>query len=341
MSHLEHLADRTALVTGATGFSGAVLVRRLVEAGARVRAIARPSSSLDALRDLPIDWVRGEVFDEPTLARASSGVHFVFHLAAAYRTASRDDDYYRQVHVVSTERLVRQARAQPDFQRFVHVSTIGVHGHIEHPPADETTPFSPGDIYQRTKAEAETWLREHAPTLGVPFTIVRPSAIYGPGDTRLLKLFRFASYGVFPMLGRRDTLYHLVHVEDLARILCLAAVHPDAAGEAFIAGDPAPLTMSRIMTIIGDALGRRVRIVRFPAGPVFLLADVCERACRPLGLEPPLHRRRVAFYTKDRAFDTRKLRDRLGYECRVRPEDGLAETARWYVAQGWIRGGAQ
>ena len=338
MSWLDGLTGRTALVTGATGFSGGVLARRLVAAGARVRAVARTTSSLDALRDLPIEWVRGEVFDEVTIARASEGIHFVFHLAAAYRTAARDDEYNRQVHVVSTQHLVRSARRQPDFQRFVHVSTIGVHGHIEHPPADENTPFNPGDVYQRTKAEAEIWLREQATALGVPFAIVRPSAIYGPGDTRLLKVFRFAAHGVFPVLGRGDTLYHLVHVEDLAEVLCLAAVHPDAAGEAFIAGDPAPVTMSRMVAIIGEALGRRVRIIRLPAGPVFLLADLCERVCRPLGIEPPLHRRRVAFYTKDRAFDTRKLRERLGYQCRYRPEDGLAQTARWYLAQGWFRG---
>lgn len=341
MSWVDRLAGRSALVTGATGFSGAVLARRLVAAGVSVRAIARPTSSLDALRDLPIEWVRGEVFDQSTVARAMEGVHFVFHLAAAYRTAASDDDYYRKVHVESTERLVLAAQRQPGFQRFVHVSTIGVHGHIERPPADERAPFNPGDVYQRTKAEAETWLQGHAPGLAVPFTIVRPCAIYGPGDTRLLKLFRFASYGLFPVLGRRDTLYQLVHVEDLAEILCLAAVHPDAASEAFIAGDPEPATQTRLIEIIGGALGRRVRVLRLPAGPVFLLADLCERVCRPLGVEPPLHRRRVAFYTKDRAFDTRKLRERLGYQCRFRPEDGLAQTARWYVSHGWIRGASR
>jgi nucleoside-diphosphate-sugar epimerase len=341
MSSLERLAGRTALVTGATGFTGTVLVRRLVEAGARVRAIARAGSKLDALASLPVEWIRGDVFDEDTVNRACEGVHFVLHLAAAYRTAARDDEYYRQVHVVSTERLVACAGRQPGFERFVHVSTIGVHGHIEHPPADENAPFNPDDIYQRTKAEAETWLWAHAPALGVPFTVVRPSAIYGPGDTRLLKVFRMAALGVFPVLGRGDTLYHLVHVDDLASILCLAAVHPGAAGEAFIAGDPAPIPMSRMVAIIGEALGRRVRIIRLPAGPVFALAGLCERVCRPLGMEPPLHRRRVAFYTKDRAFDTRKLRERLGYECRFSNERGLAETARWYVAQGWIRGPKQ
>ena len=105
-----------------------------------------------------------------------------------------------------------------------------------------------------------------------------------------------------------------------------------------IAGNPQPLPLVEMARLIGAALGRRVHVARFPAGPVFLLADLCEMLCRPLGIEPPLYRRRVAFYTKDRAFDTRRLRDELGYECHYSNEEGLRMTARWYVDQGWIRG---
>jgi nucleoside-diphosphate-sugar epimerase len=331
-------AGTPVLVTGATGFTGSVLVRRLAGRGLQVRAIARRSSSLEALADLPIEWVRGDVFDPDVVERAAAGVRCIFHLAAAYRQAAVPDEYYRLVHGTSTELLVDAARRTPDFIRFVHVSTIGVHGHIDRPPADETAPFAPGDAYQRTKAEAEQWLAEHATRHGLPFAIIRPCAIYGPGDTRLLKVFRMAARGVFPMLGSGRTLYHLIHVEDLAAIIERAATHPAARGEAFIAGNPEPIPMTRMVAIIGEALGRRVRVVRLPAAPVFALAALCEAACRPLGIEPPLYRRRVAFYTKDRAFDTRKLRERLGYRCRYTNEEGLAMTARWYRDQGWLGG---
>lgn len=331
-------AGTLVLVTGATGFTGSVLVRRLAGRGLRVRAIARRSSSLEALGDLPIEWVRGEVFDPDVVERAAAGARCIFHLAAAYRQAAVSDEYYRLVHGTSTELLADAARRTAGFVRFVHVSTIGVHGHIERPPADETAPFAPGDAYQRTKAEAERWLAEHATRHGLPFTIIRPCAIYGPGDTRLLKVFRMAARGIFPMLGNGRTLYHLIHVEDLAAIIERAATHPAAGGEAFIAGNPEPIPMRRMVAVIGAALGRRVRIVRIPAGPVFAVAALCEAVCRPLGIEPPLYRRRVAFYTKDRAFDTRKLRDRLGYRCRHTNEEGLAMTARWYRDQGWLGG---
>lgn len=324
------------LVTGATGFTGAVLTRLLASHGARVRAIARTSSRTDALSDLPVEWIRGEVYDSDTVKAAVEGVRYIFHVAAAYRQAGLSDDVYPLVHVRSTQRLVEAARRQPGFERFVHVSTIGVHGHIEHPPADERAPFAPGDLYQSTKAEAEQWLRDQAPAAGVPFTIVRPCAIYGPGDTRLFKVFRMAGTGFFPVLGSGRTLYHLIHVEDLAAILERAAIHPAAIGEAFIAGAREAIRMDEMVRVIARALGRRVRLVRLPAAPAFWLAGACEAVCRPLGLEPPLYRRRVAFYTKDRSFDTRKLREVLGYACRYENEEGLARTADWYVERGWL-----
>lgn len=332
-------AGAKVLVTGATGFTGQALTRQLVEAGAEVRAIARASSDLSPLSGLPVRWHRGDVFDPTIVREAMAGVEYVFHLAALFREARHGDEMYRKVHVESTRLLAETAAAAPGFRRFVHVSTMGVHGHIEHPPADENSPFRPGDIYQVTKAEAEQWLRGFAPGAGLPYAVIRPAAIYGPGDRRLLKVFKMAARGVFPLLGSGKCLYHLIHVEDLARGIRQAAAHPAAAGDVFICGDPEPVTLESMARTIAAALGRSVRIVRLPVGPVFLLADLCEAVCRPFGIEPPLYRRRVAFYTKDRAFDTRKIRERLGFSYRYTTEAGLRQTAEWYVKAGWIRGG--
>jgi nucleoside-diphosphate-sugar epimerase len=330
--------DAVALVTGATGFTGAALVRKLCERGARVRAIARPSSNLDGLRGLPIDWYRGDVFEPAVVERAVAGVDYVFHVAAAYRQAGLTDDAYRQVHVESTQLLAKAALKNPGFKRFVHVSTVGVHGHIERPPADEDYPFSPGDIYQRTKAEAELWIRDFASRQRLPFVVIRPAAIYGPGDRRLLKIFKMAAWPLFPLLGSaKGQLYHLIHVDDLTEIFLLAAIHPAASDGVFIAGDPAALALADIVRIIGAELGHKARLIRIPAWPFFVLASLCETVCRPLGIEPPLYRRRVAFFTKDRSFNTARLREGLGYRFRRTTEAGLRETARWYIDRKWIR----
>ena len=147
----------SVLVTGATGFTGSLLTRRLVARGMRVTALARPGSRTAHLADVDVTWVRGEISEEALVAEAMRGQQYVFHLAAAYRRAGLSEAEYRRVHVTSTMRLAEQAARVAGFRRFVHVSTVGVHGSISDPPANELSPLRPGDAYQRTKAAAELW----------------------------------------------------------------------------------------------------------------------------------------------------------------------------------------
>lgn len=325
------------LVTGATGFTGSMLTRKLVNAGAEVHAIARETSDLKRFGDLKINWHRGQVYDPAVAAGAATDVQYVFHLAAAYREAKYGDEMYENVHVTSTRLLANAVLKNKNFKRFVHVSTVGVHGHISNPPADENYPFSPGDIYQATKAEAELWLRQFAGENKLPFTVIRPAAIYGPGDTRLLKFFRMASHRFLVLLGTKRGLYHLVHVDDLTNVIMLAAAHPAALNEVFICGNPECMTLEQIAAVVADELGNHFTVVRLPAAPFFIVADLCEKVCRKIGIEPPIHRRRLAFFTKDRSFDTAKLREKLGYTMRYANEKGLIETTRWYCAHGLLR----
>lgn len=330
-------AGTKVLVTGASGFTGQVLVRRLVELGCSVRCIARSSSKVGELEGLPIQWFRGDVFDENIVRESTQGIDYIFHVAAAYREPKITDEVYSKVHVLSTQNLAAAACTQPGFKRFVHVSTVGVHGHIDEPPANETYRFNPGDVYQRTKAEAELWITEFSRDRGLPLTIIRPAAIYGPGDRRLLKIFKLAIKPVFPLFGSGAGLYHLVHVRDLTEILIRAALHPAALGQAFIAGNSKPDRLKDIVATIARSLGRPPPwFIHFPSWPLFLAADLCELVCKPLGISPPLYRRRAAFFTKDRAFDTTKLSTLLGYRQETETESGLSETARWYRQNGWL-----
>jgi dihydroflavonol-4-reductase len=325
------------LVTGATGYTGQVLTRKLVALGCDVQAIARASSNKASLGDLPVRWFEGDVFDPDVVQRATEGVEYIFHVAAAYREAKISDETYTKVHIDSTKLLAQSVVRSEGFKRFVHISTVGVHGHIDDPPANEEYRFSPGDIYQRTKAEAELWVRQFAKERGLPLAVVRPAAIYGPGDRRLLKLFKMASKPFFPLFGSGQGLYHLIHVEDLTDIFITAALDPQALGEVFIAGNPESTRLQDIARIIADELGNtRLRFIRFPAWPLFLAADLCELVCKPFGIEPPLYRRRVAFFTKDRAFDTTKLLEMLKYQYTYTVDAGLRSTARWYREAGWL-----
>lgn len=325
------------LVTGGTGFTGQHMVRALCETGAAVRVIARSGSNRAPLADLDVEWFEGDVFDEAVIAEATRGVTYVFHMAAAYREAKIADEVYWNVHVKSTHLLAERAAQEPGLKRFVHVSTIGVHGHIEEPPADESYRFSPGDEYQKTKCEAELWIRDFAATRGLPLTVVRPAGIYGPGDRRLLKVFKMAKLPVTPILGMRSKcLYHLIHVEDLVRFMMLAATLETTLGNVYICGNPEHISFVDMVSRIADRLGRKARFIRLPVTPFFLIGDLCEFICKPLGIEPPIYRRRVAFYTKDRAFDTRSMQRDTNYTYLYSNQSGIDALVDWYRSKGWL-----
>jgi len=324
------------LVTGATGFTGSHLVRKLLSYGAKVRAIARASSDLSQFKGLDIEWFRGDVYDAKVIEAAAANVHYIFHVAAAFRQAKIEDKEYSLVHVESTKLLAQAALTNRDFKRFVHVSTMGVHGHIKTPPGNEESPYSPGDVYQVTKLEAEVWLREFANREALPYCVIRPTAIFGPGDRRLFKIFKMSTWRIFPILGFGKCLYHLIHVDDLCKAIILAALEPAALAQVFLIGNTDAIRLEDIAKIISREYGRKIQILRIPVTPFFWLAAICELVCRPFGIEPPLYRRRVAFYTKDRSFNTSKMQKVLAFTPEFTNEAGLVETAHWYLMNRWI-----
>jgi len=322
------------LVTGATGFVGNHLARALAATGHRVRVLVRPSQRARRLRDVGIEVVEGQLAEADDVAAAAEGCARIYHLAAAFRNVAHSDEHYWRVNVGGTLNVLAAARAH-GCERVVHCSTGGVHGHIEEPPADETYRFKPGDIYQRTKLEAELAAAAAAKE-GLPVSIVRPGAIYGEGDMRFLRLFQAIQQHRFAMVGSGQTRLHMVYVDDMVHGLMLAGSHPDARGETFIiAGAEAP-TLNEIAAGVADAMGARRPWLHVPVGPVYAAAVVCEAICLRLGVEPPLHRRRVGFFTHHREFDIGKARRVIAYEPRVTLNEGLRRTAAWYAAAGLL-----
>jgi nucleoside-diphosphate-sugar epimerase len=245
------------------------------------------------------------------------------------------DRAYWDVHVSGTANLLEAARAA-GVGRFVHCSTVGVHGHVDEPPADETYRVAPADEYQRSKLEGERLaLRCHGET-GLPVVVIRPTAIYGPGDARLLKLFRLAAMRPKIILGSGRIYYHMVHVDDLVDGLLRAAEVDAAVGDVFIVGGEEVLTLNQLLERIAAILGSSGLTLHLPAGPVQLLGSMCEALCRPFGLSPPLYRRRVDFFTKSRAFCIDKAKRVLGYRPKVALQEGLTGTANSYRTLGWI-----
>jgi nucleoside-diphosphate-sugar epimerase len=321
-------------LTGATGYTGSRLLATLVSRGHDVRALVRASSTRPP-GDRSVLWVDGDLRDAAAAPRLVEGAEAVVHVAAVYRTAGHPDSYYRDVNVGGTERLL-EAAARAGVRRFVHTSTVGVHGDVRNPPGDESAPIAPGDIYQATKAEAEARALAFHRERGLPVTVVRPGAIYGPGERRFLKLFRAVARGRYAVVGSGRAFYHPVYIDDLVDGYLLALERPEAVGEAFILAGPQYVTQQELAEIVARHTGGRVLPFHVPAAPLRWAGALVEAVCVPLGLEPPLHRRRVEFWTKSRAFSIEKARRVLGYEPKVGVDEGVARTARAYREAGWL-----
>jgi dihydroflavonol-4-reductase len=279
--------------------------------------------------------VTGDLRDADSLERAAEGVEVVYHIAAIYRQAGLRDNEYRAVNAEAVRTVIHAAKAG-GARRVVHCSTVGVHGDVEHPPANEDGPLRPGDIYQETKLEGERVAREAARETGVEVVIARPTGIYGPGDRRLLKLFRGVARRRFVILGDGEIFYHLTYIEDLVEGFRLCGTVPAAAGRTYILAGGEVTTLNALIGLIASEAGVPPPRVHLPVWPFWTAGALCELVCSPFGIEPPLYRRRVDFFTKSRAFDISRARAELGYAPQIGLRDGIRRTLAWYRQAGWI-----
>ncbi len=323
------------LVTGGTGFAGSHLVDRLISDGFEVRVIARSQKKAEKLKEKGVDIVLGSITDKDVIKEAVNGVKKVYHLAANWRTAGVPDKVYWDVNVGGTRNLL-EASIKENIERFVHCSTMGVHGHVDEIPSNENTRYNPGDIYQVTKLEAEKLALNFYKEKGLPVSVIRPCAIYGPGDMRLLKMFRAIAKKRFIMLGSGETLYHMVYVTDLAEGFRLAADKEEAIGGAFLIGGEEYISLNKLAKMIAKEIGVSPPKIHFPVWPVELLGTIVEKICIPLKIEPPIYKRRVLFFTKDRAFDISKAKNILGYKPKVDLITGIKQTVKWYKDNGYL-----
>lgn len=323
------------LITGGLGFLGSHLSSRLAASGETVRILARPSRQVGAETPPHHQIAWGDIRDPKAVARAVQGTEVVFHLVSNFRKGGSDE---KEAHAVNVEgtRNVLAACSRHGVRQLVHCSTIGVHGSVLEIPATEETPFNPLDLYQETKLQAEQEVWRHHRETGLPVTVVRPISMLGPGDRRMLKLFRMIQKGRFVMVGDGEALFQPAYIDDVVDGFLLCLRNDKAVGEAFIVGGEEYVPLRELVGLIAAELGVAPPRWRVPLRPVLALADLCEKLCVPLGVEPPLHRRRVSFFQNQRAFSIAKARRLLGFQPRMPLRDSLRATIQWYQSHGWL-----
>jgi len=322
-------------VTGATGFLGRHLCERLIREGYSVSILARDPQKARIFEGRVANTVIGDITDRGAIAELVNGADTVVHLVSNFRTASGPPESYISTNLRGTE-IVLEAARNAGVRRLVHCSTIGVHGHVKSTPANEESPYNPGDLYQQTKMEAELACHREMEKGGMEVVIVRPCSMYGPGDLRMLKMFKMLSKRRFFLIGSCKENFHAVYIDDIVEGFMKAITIPGIGGQTFIIGGSAYLPLAEYIETAAKAVDAPNPRLRFPYSLFISAAWLCEMICVPLRIEPPLHRRRVRFFRNNRAFSIDKSRNVLGYQPVVNLEDGMRKTVAWYRENGYL-----
>lgn len=327
----------TALVTGAAGFVGLALVRRLLADGERVRGLALPNDRrLPELRALGVEVVEADVTDAAALAPHFAGVERVYHVAAlvhGWYPLAR----YRAVNVGGTQNVARAAR-EAGVRRLVHISTSDVFG-IPRDGAvlDESRPYRTwSEPYPDTKIAAEQWLWQFHRDSGLPLSVIYPCWVYGPGDEALFPGFAQAIRDGLLVFWQRDTKLAWVHVANLADAIVLAGHDPAAVGQGYLVHDDADgPTLEEVCARLAITVGKPFRPRYIPYGLALAGAATAQATWRALRLKgaPPVLTNDVKSFGHRFRFSNAKLRA-IGWTPRIGVDEGMQQAHAWFAARG-------
>ena len=325
------------LVTGASGFVGSAVARKLVEAGFSVRALVRGTSPRAHLAGLGLDFFEGDLRDRKSVERAIAGMRYAFHVAADYRLWARDPSEIFASNVEGTRNLMEEAM-RAGVERVIYTSSVATIAlRTDGMAADETSPLREDQgigVYKRSKIAAERLVEAMVAERGLAAVIVNPSTPIGPGDVRPTPTGRIiieAAKGRIPAFI--DTGLNLVHVDDVASGH-LAALRHGKIGERYILGGQDVL-FSQMLRDIAGLVGRRPARVRLPWRALIPVAFVAEAVANVTGREPFATLDGVYMAKYRMFFASTKAEQELGYRSR-RYIEGIDDAVRWFRDAGYL-----
>jgi len=324
--------NKRVLVTGGTGFIGGHLVEALVRKEYDVRCLVRKESQTRFLENLGVELAYGDITDRNALQDAVHGMTAVFHLAGVLGMWGTPDEIYWDTNVKGTK-LLLECCIEQGTKRVIHCSSASVLGPMKQPAADERYPANPSNAYEKSKAESERVVLSFRDKLSV--TIIRPEFVYGPRDTHVLGLFKSVRDRKFFIIGNGKSFLHPTFVGDVVQALILCFENEKSIGQIYDIVGEKYLTVEELISVIAMNLGVKEHALHIPIWIANIIAGLSELAGKLFGFEPLLTKSRVNYFTENKAFDSSRARRELGYNP-VKFEDGIRDTVKWYVENGYL-----
>ena len=327
------------LITGATGFVGAAVLRELLKKGHKVKALVRQSSILDNLKNLDVETVQGDLTDRDSLKWALKDCKYLFHVAADYRLwVPKSEEIYLN-NVKGTENLMEEALSS-GVEKVVYTSSVAVLGKpINGDIANEKTPVNISQMighYKKSKFLAEEKVKEFYKTRRLPVVIVNPAAPVGPRDikpTPTGKMILDAAMKKIP--AYLDTGLNVVHVDDVAKGH-LQAFHKGKLGERYILGGD-NLTFKQILEMISSMCGHKPPKIQLPKKPLYPIGYLFEIFARLFNIKNPMITvDMIRMAEKRMFFSSEKAKKELNYKCKP-AKFALKDAINWFINNGYCR----
>lgn len=307
-------SPQTIAVTGATGFVGSRFLKRAVQNGLTIRALTRKKRK----NEPAVTWIHGALDNSASLNALCDGADALVHIAGVVNAP--DWQGFEAGNIAGTQSVV-DAASEKNIPRLLHISSLAA----TQPQLSD---------YGRSKAEAERIVKAS----GQDWTIIRPPAIYGPGDTEMLDLFKMARFGVLTLPPVKYGKLSVIHVDDLCEaLLAMLPSRNSTASQIFEVDDgkPGSWIQDDFAQAIGRAVGRDIKTIAIPKTVLNLAAKI-DRLTRGEGAKLTADRVRYFCYD-DWSIDPARRPAAELWQPQIDTAQGLKETAAWYRQEGWLQ----
>lgn len=320
------------LVTGGAGFIGKNLIIELYKRRYNIRCLVRKESDISQLKKFNCEFVYGDLLDTDSLKKAVNNVDYIFHLAGQTKRTTKEQ--YFKINSEGARNLAEACLTNKKIKKIVFISSIAATGPSKDgKKLNENSFCNPVDNYGRSKLSGERILLKYKEKL--PITLLRPPMVYGPHEKNILKFFKLAKKGIWPIFGNSKTLISPIYIDDLINGLIFCAESNKTKGEVFFICDDNAYTWKDIGETMAKSFNKKLKFIHFPREAGIIILGIGELIFRLAGKNPLIYKDKLYKWSSNWICDNSKLKG-IGFKIKTSFPEGIKKTVKWYKKENWL-----